>query len=134
MPKTINVKARKQDKVGALHEQAYVSRAIRYSTIGKKTVVNMASADTGVSKAVLTGFYNALEKQVEQMVCNGHTIYWPGIGYLRLAINAKAVAAKENISANLIRRVKLQLRPSDELRDELKSVNFEVVDIDDGEE
>lgn len=129
----INCYAKKQKKVGFLQETAYVTHPIRYSTLRKRDVVRMASEDSGVSEAIIGSVYTALEKQINQMVCNGHTVYWPGIGYLRLGLSARAVQNKENVSTNLVRRVKLTLQPAAELRDALKEAHFEIAYIDDGD-
>ena len=99
----------------------------------KSAVIQMASEDSGVSEAIVGSVYKALEKQVNQMVLNGHSVYWPGIGYISLGIHAKAVKNKDNVSANLIRTVRLRLRLADELKEELKDTALEVDYIDDGE-
>lgn len=69
----------------------YVTRAIRYSTIKKAALAEMMATDTGLPKGVILAVWAAVEKQMVQMVMNGHGIDLDGLGIFAPDINAKAV-------------------------------------------
>ena len=69
----------------------------------------------------------ALEKQVEQLVCNGHSVELGPLGTLRFGIRCKAVENPEDVSVDLIRRRRLLLTPSVELKEAMRKVNVEIV-------
>jgi len=76
-------------------KEAYVTRAIRYSTIKKSALAEMMATDTGLPKGVVLAVWAAVEKQMVQMVMNGHGINIDGLGIFAPDINAKAVENKE---------------------------------------
>lgn len=73
------------------HKNAYVTRAIRYSTIKKSALAEMMATDTGLPKGVVLAVWAAVEKQMIQMVMNGHGINLDGLGIFAPDINATAV-------------------------------------------
>lgn len=73
------------------NKQGYVTRAIRYSTIKKAALAEMMATDTGLPKGVVLAVWAAVEKQMIQMVMNGHGINLDGLGIFAPDINAKAV-------------------------------------------
>lgn len=77
--------------VAMKEKSMYVTRAIRYSTIKKAALAEMMATDTGLPKGVILGVWAAVEKQMIQMVMNGHGINLEGLGIFAPDINATAV-------------------------------------------
>lgn len=78
-------------KLAMKNKNMYVTRAIRYSTIKKAALAEMMATDTGLPKGVILAVWAAVEKQMVQMVMNGHGINLEGLGIFAPDINAKAV-------------------------------------------
>lgn len=78
-------------KVAMKNKNMYVTRAIRYSTIKKAALAEMMATDTGLPKGVILAVWAAVEKQMVQMVMNGHGINLDGLGIFAPDINATAV-------------------------------------------
>ena len=129
---TIVLKAQKQ-KVGLTKKLAYVTRAVRYSTIDKDQLVEHASADTGVNEAQLVAGHKALMQEIRQLVLNGHSVQLGDMGTLQFSIRCKTVENKEDLSTDLVKARRIVFHPSARLRDELKRVKFETVVADDDE-
>lgn len=81
----------KLQKIAMKKKEMYVTRAVRYSTISKKALAEMMATDTGLPRGVVLGVWAAVEKQMIQMVMNGHGINLENLGIFAPDINAKAV-------------------------------------------
>lgn len=81
----------KYQRIAMKNKSAYVSRALRYSTIKKAALAEMMATDTGLPKGVVLAVWAAVEKQMIQMVMNGHGINLDGLGIFAPDINAHAV-------------------------------------------
>lgn len=81
----------KLQRIAMKNTEAYVTRAIRYSTIKKSALAEMMATDTGLPKGVILAVWAAVEKQMIQMVMNGHGINLDGLGIFAPDINATAV-------------------------------------------
>ena len=130
---TIVLKAKKQ-KVGLTKKIAYVTRAVRYTTIGKDQLVEHASADTGVSEAQLAASNKALMQEIRQLLLNGHSVQLGDMGTLQFSISCKTVENREDLSTDLVRARRIIFRPSVKLYDDIKRVKFETVVIEDEED
>jgi len=128
----ITLAARKQ-KTGLQKKIAYVTRAVRYSTISKDDLAQFASADSGISRAQLLASFEALQQEIEQMLLNGHSIQLGDMGTLRFSISCKTVENREDLSTDLVRARRILFQPSPRLKQEIKNVRFETVVADDPE-
>ena len=134
---TIVLNAKKR-KIGFSKKVAYVTRAVRYNTIGTDELVTHASADSGVSKAMLKATFEAIMQEIQQLVLNGHSVQLGDLGTLQFSISCKSVEDKEDLSTDLIKTRRMLFRASSKLRDEMNDVKFDTViiegDDDDGGE
>lgn len=81
----------KLQNIAMKKKDMYVTRAVRYSTISKKALAEMMATDTGLPRGVVLAVWAAVEKQMVQMVMNGHGINLEGLGIFAPDINAFAV-------------------------------------------
>lgn len=81
----------KKQNVAMKKKEMYLTRAIRYSTINKTALAGMMATDTGLPRGVVLAVWAAVEKQMVQMVMNGHGINLEGLGIFAPDINARAV-------------------------------------------
>lgn len=81
----------KLQNIAMKKKQMYVTRAVRYSTISQRALAEMMATDTGLPRGVVLAVWAAIEKQMVQMVMNGHGINLEGLGIFAPDINAKAV-------------------------------------------
>ena len=126
---TIVLNAKKR-KIGFSKKVAYVTRAVRYNTIGTDELVTHASADSGVSKAMLKATFDAIMQEIQQLVLNGHSVQLGDLGTLQFSISCKSVEDKEDLSTDLIKTRRMLFRASSKLRDEMNDVKFDTVIID----
>ena len=130
---TIVNRVRKQMN-GLTKKLAYVTRNVKYNTMEWDDVLDHASADSGISRAQLAGAMDAFLKQVKQMLLNGHTLEMGDLFFLRLGSSAKSVENKEDVSADLIKRMRILVLPSTELKQQIQRIKYETVIVEDDEE
>ena len=128
----ISLFSRKQ-YVGYKKKMMYITKAVRYSTIGKDELIEHASQDSSVPSAMLGASYDALFVQIKELLLNGHSIQLGDLGTLRFSISAQAVTDKEDVGADLVKSRKILFRPSPKLRRMINAVNFKLESINDGE-
>ncbi|MBQ9640472.1 MAG: hypothetical protein IJV06_02800 [Bacteroidaceae bacterium] len=115
----------KRQFIKVANRQGYVQRAVRYTTIDHEQFLEHAAADTGISEAVLSGVARAICHQLKQMLLNGHSVEFPGVGYFRFGINAKAVENAEDVSADLVKRRKILFVLNADMQERLRRVSVE---------
>lgn len=81
----------KLQNIAMKKKEMYVTRAVRYSTISKKALAEMMATDTGLPRGIVLAVWAAIEKQMIQMVMNGHGINLENLGIFAPDINARAV-------------------------------------------
>lgn len=121
----------KKRKIGFNKKVAYVTRAVRYNTIGTDELLSHASADTGVSKAMLKATFEAMMQEIRQLALNGHSVQLGDLGTLKFSISCKSVENKDDLSTDLIKTRRMVFRASSKLRDEMDDVKFETVIVED---
>ncbi|MBQ9640261.1 MAG: hypothetical protein IJV06_01660 [Bacteroidaceae bacterium] len=127
---TIVLNAKKR-KIGFNKKVAYVTRAVRYNTIGTDELLSHASADTGVSKAMLKATFEAMMQEIRQLALNGHSVQLGDLGTLKFSISCKSVENKDDLSTDLIKTRRMVFRASSKLRDEMDDVKFDTVIVED---
>ena len=130
---TIVLNAKKR-KIGFSKKVAYVTRAVRYNTIGTDELVTHASADSGVSKAMLKATFEAIMQEIQQLVLNGHSVQLGDLGTLQFSISCKSVEDKEDVSTDLIRRLRILVLPSAGLKQDIQRIKYETVVVEEEEE
>lgn len=118
--------AQKQ-KIGFNKKVAYVIKPFRYSTLSDEDVAQMASDDSGITVSQIEQCLAALEKQIRQLVLNGHSIMLGPLGSLRFSESAKSVVDKKDYSVDLIKRRRILFKPSKKLMQEIRKVKKTIV-------
>ena len=119
-------------KVGFSHENKYITRAVRYSTINADDLAEHASVDSGISKAMLKAAFESMLIQAEELLLNGHNIVLGNLGTLQFTINCTAVDTKEEVTAENVTRRKILFKPSMTLKRKIAAVGFETEIVSDG--
>lgn len=125
MPGIVSV-AKKQ-KVGINKNVAYVQRVLTYSKISFDDFLQHVSADSGLSEAVASVAVGAINKQIMQMLFNGHSFPIGNLFYLRYSFNCKEKSNIEDLTARDIYRRRILARPAKDFSEDLKSVRKEIV-------
>lgn len=96
----------------------------RYTTFNRAYFVSMAAADAGITEEQMSAALRAYQTQFDQLLLNGHSLQLEGLGNFRLSMSFKAFdeISQVNIDEGF-ERLRVVLRPSKELRDEMKSIN-----------
>ena len=131
MGKIIN-RAKKQ-KIGFYYKVEYVTRSVRYNTIKYDELANMVASVSGISEAVVRSALKALQKQIRQMLLNDHTLKFGNLFYLRLGASVKCVEEWQDVSRDLIRCIRILVKPTDKVLNAVKPINFETVVVKDEE-
>lgn len=101
-----------------------VTSQIRYSTIPSDLLIarvaQTANIKESTAKAAILGFKEA----IRYFVMNGHSVNLGKFGYLKAGVQAQSVAQAKQVSAELIKGVKVAYTPSKEIKAELASINF----------
>lgn len=122
MPR-INLNKKKQ-RLALLDQERYVTRVDRYSTIGEKEVIAYASQSAHVPASSITNAALAIRQAIEYFVINGHHVNLGKFGLLGISVKAQSAYTKADVSADLIKRLKLTYRPSKDIRELMAQVEL----------
>lgn len=96
----------------------------RYTTFNRAYFVSMAAADAGITEEQMSAALRAYQTQFDQLLLNGHSLQLEGLGNFRLSVSFKAATEISDVNIDEgFERLRVVLRPSKELRDEMKSIN-----------
>jgi len=123
----IQIRKRFQN-IAVQQKGAYVTRKVQYSTIRWQELVEHVQKDSGLGKGVCFAAMQAIVKQIEEMVENGHSVNILGLGHIRLGINCKSSDTREGLKASNIYRVKLLFRPTEALKREVNNVTLDLIE------
>ncbi len=97
---------------------------VRYTTFDRNYFVEMAANDAGITEEQMNAALRAYQTQFDQLLLNGHSIELGGLGNFRLSMSFDAVDNIEDINIDeRFNRLRVVLRCSKELRDDMKSIN-----------
>lgn len=125
---TLQVRARLQN-IAAKKKEMYVIRPVRSVNIGKDELADMASRDSGLRREQIIAVIGSFEKQVTQLVCNGHHVQMGLLGNLGFTINAKATDTAAEAGAIQVYRRNLRYIPSRQLKEAWKSVTLTMSEV-----
>lgn len=125
---TLNVRARLQN-IAAKKREMYVIRPVRSSNIGKDELADMAARDSGLRREQIIAVIGSFEKQVTQLVCNGHHVQMGLLGNLAFTVNARATDTEAEAGVTQVYRRNLRYIPSRQLRDAWKGVTLSMSDV-----
>lgn len=103
-------------------------RIEHYSTISTKELCRLAAEDSHLEPSEVVYILSALVKQIEELVFNGHTIVIPELGTLSIAADTRTVESYDDVRCDtLIRQLRLNLRVTPQLREELRKVRLQII-------
>lgn len=108
----------------AKQKNLYRISPYRYTTFNRAYFVAMAASDAGITEEQMSAALRAYQTQFDQLLLNGHSLQLEGLGNFRLSMSFKAYDEIEDVNVEEgFERLRVVLRPSKELRDEMKSIN-----------
>lgn len=106
-------------------EDAYVTRAVRYTTIDGETFLDHVARNTRLDRYVVKAAAGAIAKEFANFIFNGHSVAVPGIGIFRFGINAKAAATQEESTVRKVYRRKILYRPTTDIKTLVANTSLE---------
>ena len=127
----IKVNARETElKIGKNPGYYYVMTPELYMALAQKKVIREAALRSGVSQGVMQACWDAAGEVIKAWATEGHSVALPGLGTMRFAVRAKAVAKVEDVKSGLIKSRRIVFTPSVELKDELKNTAIVITCFD----
>lgn len=137
---TISVYQNKNPKLKAYGK--FYGRVKHSTTIDVKTLCAHTAKDSGIEEAEVVTVFDAVLKQIEEQLCNGHPIKVEGLGTMKVGVSSKGVSeqdvkkkypkfdpATEDIckylSARQVKSAKFLFTPCEEIKTMLRGVKFQ---------
>lgn len=110
-------------RIGYMKKDMVLTSNVRYSTIKASDLISYASENSGISRANMAAAFYAIEQQLYQFLCNGHSLQLGSLGTFYISTNAHAVEVGEEKEAGAaaVYRLSVQFRQSKKLHDHLTS-------------
>ena len=116
-------------KVPIVEKNMFITRPIRYSTIGIEEISDYVASDSTLPRAYVAAVAEGIFKQIEEMLLNGHSIKLPNLGTLRFSLSAKARKTVEEAGATAVYRRRIIFTPSVHLKEAIRSTSLNVVQV-----
>lgn len=107
-------------------ESAYVIRNDNYTLISNNEFISAVQRNSGLDAHIVQAASDAIAKEFQNLLLNGHAVTVPGLGIFRFALNAKAKATQEEAGASAVYRKKILYRPTKELKVGLSKIALEM--------
>jgi len=112
--------------------QKWFMRVFAYSTYDINEVSSHIANDSKLERTAVSTTNSAINRQIAELLCNGHPIRIPHLGILKLGVHSKGVDTVSEYSAGSdIKDVHLVLVPDQEIKAELRSLKFEKFYVED---
>ena len=108
----------------------FVMSPVHYAALTPEKVFTEAALRTGLPKATIQAAWTGIGELVEAWLCEGHRVPIPGMGNVRVGINAKTVVDVEDVKANLITRRKVVFTPSAHIKRTLRNTEISITCYD----
>ena len=115
-------------------ESLYVIRNDNYSMISSKNFIEAVQRNSGLDAHIIQAASDAIAKEFQNLLLNGHAVTVPGLGIFRFSLNAKARDDKEEAGAAAVRRRKIIYRPTKDLKTGLSKISLEMAKLEEVEE
>ena len=97
---------------------------VRYTTIGGEDLVKTITKNSYVPQAFVSASVCGIAEAMENYLLNGHSIELPGFGIFSLSCECKTVKTPEDAGLSQFRGLKINFRPSTELKEKLATVDL----------
>lgn len=116
-------------KVPIVEKNMFITRPIRYSTIGIEEISDYVASDSTLPRAYVAAVAEGIFKQIEEMLLNGHSIKLPNLGTLRFSLSAKASETLEEAGGAAVYRRRIIFTPSVHLKSAIRQTSLTVVQV-----
>ncbi|MBR3443399.1 MAG: hypothetical protein IKG96_07035 [Bacteroidaceae bacterium] len=113
-------------------KEAYVTRSVTLPRIDKEQLLERAADNSGISRGIVYVAADAICREFENQLLNGHSVEIPLVGSFRFGVNAKATDTEKEAGAAQVYRRKILYLPSKALWRKLQQVRLIGVNEDDG--
>ena len=128
---SIKINARETElKIGKKPGYYYVMTPELYIALTREKVIKEAALRSGVSRGVMQACWDAAGDVIKAWATEGHSVAIPGLGTMRFAVRAKAVASVNDVKTGLIKSRRIVFTPSVDLKDELANTAIQITCID----
>lgn len=101
-------------------KEMYVAHPVYGNKITTEELIKMAANDNQVSEASMAAAIYAFQKEMIQLLLNGHPIQFGVLGTFRLSASTKASENNSKFSADCITRKRVIYTPSKEMKNEIE--------------
>lgn len=115
-------------------ESLYVIRNDNYSMISSKNFIEAVQRNSGLDAHIIQAASDAIAKEFQNLLLNGHAVTVPGLGIFRFALNAKAQNEQKDAGAAAVTRRKIIYRPSKDLKIGLSKISLEMAKLEEVKE
>jgi len=127
----IKINARETElKIGKNPGYYYVMTPELYLALNQKKVIREAALRSGVSQGVMQACWDAAGEVIKAWATEGHSVALPGLGTIRFAVRAQAVANVEKVGADLIKSKRIVFTPSVDIKKELAATSINIICYD----
>jgi predicted histone-like DNA-binding protein len=127
----IKVNARETElKIGKNPGYYYVMTPELYLALNQKKVIREAALRSGVSQGVMQACWDAAGEVIKAWATEGHSVAIPGLGTIRFAVRAQAVANVEKVGVDLIKSKRIVFTPSVDIKQELAATSINITCYD----
>ena len=127
----IKVNARETElKIGKNPGYYYVMTPELYLALNQKKVIREAALRSGVSQGVMQACWDAAGEVIKAWATEGHSVALPGLGTIRFAVRAQAVANVEKVGVDLIKSKRIVFTPSVDIKQELAATSINITCYD----
>ncbi len=105
-------------------KEAYVTRSVTLPRIDKEQLLERAADNSGLNRGIIYAAADAICREFENFIMNGHSVEIPLVGSFRYGINAKATDTAAEAGAAQVYRRKIRYVPSKELWHKLQQVTL----------
>lgn len=113
-------------RVAMAKRDAYVMRVDKSVIIPQEDIVDFAARDSGLRREQILAVLMSFEKQVRQMVLNGHYVKLGILGNIGFKLNAHATEQATQAGTAMVYRRTLSYRASKPLAKAWEQVSFEL--------
>ena len=127
----IKINARETElKIGKNPGYYYVMTPELYLALNQKKVIREAALRSGVSQGVMQACWDAAGEVIKAWATEGHSVALPGLGTIRFAVRAQAVANVEKVGVDLIKSKRIVFTPSVDIKKELAATSINITCYD----
>ena len=108
-------------------EGLWYPKVDHYSTISTDDLCQLAANDSHVERSEVKYVISAIVRQITELALLGHTIVIPELGTLSVSADGITVDDWDDVDCqSMIKQLKLNLRVTPEIRQELKNVSLRI--------